>query len=35
MRNKMVIGLAIATLAVALSDCDMVKNMAEDVKDMM
>lgn len=35
MRNKMVIGLAMMTLAVALSDCQCVKDMAEDMKDML
>lgn len=35
MRNKLVMGLAVMTLVVALSDCDYVKDMTEDLKQIM
>lgn len=35
MRNKLVMGLAIATMMVALSDLDSVKDMTDDLKQMM
>ena len=35
MRNKVIMTLAVATLIVALSDCDAVKDMTDDLKQMM
>lgn len=35
MRNKLLMGLALATMLVALSDTDTVKDMTDDIKHMM
>lgn len=35
MRNKLIMTLAVMTLVVALSDLDVVKDMSEDLKQMM